>query len=137
MQYNNLQNNLFGSTICKICAKCLKQQFENSKRKLCKMITYKLICPDQEYAKFVQNVYNSNLKNLDEKLSGTITYKIICWINNIQNLPQKCQNPQFANNLELWTFLKSVNCQSQLMNLELIQWPWSKHPISMIGRKGT
>ena len=42
------------------------------------MITYKLICPDQEYAKFVQNVYNSNLKNLNEKLSGTITYKIIC-----------------------------------------------------------
>ena len=73
-----MQNNLFGSTICKICAKCLKQQFENSKRKLCKMITYKLICPDQEYAKFVQNVYNSNLKNLNEKLSRTITYKVIC-----------------------------------------------------------
>ena len=67
-----MQNNLFGSTICKICAKCLKQQFENSKRKLCKMITYKLICPDQEYAKFVQNVYNSNLKNLNEKVFGTI-----------------------------------------------------------------
>ena len=81
-----MQNNLFGSTICKICAKCLKQQFENSKRKLCKMITYKLISPDQEYAKFVQNVYNSDLKkikwksvrndNLQINLSGSTICKI-------------------------------------------------------------
>ena len=93
MQNNNLQNNLFGSTICKISAKCLKQHIENLKRKLCKMITYKIICRDQEYAKFVQNVYNSDLKNLNEKVSETITYKLICLDQQYAKLTKKMPEP--------------------------------------------
>ena len=57
------------------------------------MITYKIICRDQEYAKFVQNVYNSDLKNLNEKVSETITYKIICLDQQYAKLTKKMPEP--------------------------------------------
>ena len=57
------------------------------------MITYKIIFRDQEYGKFVQNVYNSDLKNLNEKVSETITYKIICLDQQYAKLTKKMPEP--------------------------------------------